>query len=65
MFAKPYEHYRTSCTLSNYVTKFDSNNATGDDALDFAKKNVSASLKFYVHKLYIDELMNVPSSLNS
>ena len=50
--------------LSNYVTKADSQNATGIDTLSFAKKVNLASLKSDVHKLDIDKLKNLPTNLN-
>ena len=53
--------------LSNYVTKADSQNATGIDTLSLIvivfKVNL-ASLKSDVHKLDIDKLKNLPTNLN-
>ena len=68
-FPKPYEPFRgdinVKVDLSNYATKADLKNATGDDASSFAKKTDLASLKFNVDKLDIDKLKNVPTNLSN
>ena len=51
--------------LSNYGTKADFENARGVDTSKFAKNVDLACLKSEVHKLEIDELQNVKTSLNS
>ena len=51
--------------LSNYVTKVDLKNATGDDTLDYTKKTDLANLKSDVDKLDIDKLENIPSGLSN
>ena len=51
--------------LSNYTTKTYSENATGIESLDFAKKADLANSKSDVNKLDIDKLKNVPSGLSS
>ena len=51
--------------LSNYATKVDLRNATGDDISKFAKNFDLASLKSEVDKLDTDKLEKVPTSLNS
>ena len=51
--------------LSNYETKADLKNATGDDTSKFAKKVDLANLKSNVDKLDIDKLKNVPTNLTN
>ena len=51
--------------LSNYETKADLKNATGNDTSKFAKKVDLANLKSNVDKLDIDKLKNVPTNLTN
>ena len=51
--------------LSNYATKTDLKNATGNYASSFAKKIDLANLKSNVDKLDIDKPKNVPTNLNN
>ena len=51
--------------LSSYVIKADLKKATGVDTSKFAKKVDLASIKFYLDKLDIDKLKNVPTNLNN
>ena len=50
--------------LSNYATKADFKNATGIHQI-LPKKADLANLKSGLHKLDIDKLKNVPTSLNN
>ena len=61
-FSKPKSlgaNVKVELDLSNYATKTDLRNATGDDTSDFAKKIDLANLKSNVDKLDIDKLKNV------
>ena len=51
--------------LSNYATKADIKNATGADALKFAKKVDLASLKSEIDKLDIGKLETTPVDLSN
>ena len=51
--------------LFNYAKKSDLKNATGVDALKFAKKVDLANLKTNVDELDIDKFKNVPTNLNN
>ena len=51
--------------LSNYTIKSDLKAATGLDTSEFAEKSNIASLKSDIDKIDIDQLVNVPSCLNS
>ena len=51
--------------LSNYAIKADLKNATGVDTSRFAQKVDLTNLKSDVHKSDIDQLKNIPTSLNS
>ena len=51
--------------LSNYATKADLENATGSDTSNFAKKIDLANTKSNVHKLCINKLKNVPTSIRN
>ena len=67
-FSKPKylgANVKVELDLSNYATKTDLRNATGDDTSDFAKKIDLANLKSNVDKLDIDKLKNVLSGLSS
>ena len=57
------ENVKIELDLSNYVTKADLNNSVVTS--DFPKKPYLASLKWDVDELDLDQLSNVPSSLNS
>ena len=61
-FSKPKSlgaNVKVELDLSNYATKTDLRNATGDDTSDFAKEIDLANLKSNVDKLDIDKLKNV------
>ena len=51
--------------LSNYETKTDLRNATGNDTSKFAKNVDLANLKSNIDKLDIDKLKNVPTNLTN
>ena len=51
--------------LSNYATKKELEHATGIDTSDLTTKKYFIVLKAEVDKLDIDNLTNVPSSLNN
>ena len=51
--------------LSEYSTKSDLKNAAGDDASQWAKKDVLANLKLEVNKLDIDKLEKVLSGISN
>ena len=51
--------------MSNYATKKELEHATGIDTSDLAAKKDFIALKAEVDKLDINELTNVPTSLNN
>ena len=51
--------------LSNYTTKKGLDHTTGVDTSDLAAKKDFSALKAEVHKLDINKLVNVPTSLNN
>ena len=58
-------NFKVELDLSNYATKADLKNTTEVDRSNSARKTDLASLKFYVDKLYIDKLKNLPSNLSN
>ena len=50
--------------MSNYATKKELNHVTRVDTSDLAAKKYFTALKAEVDKLYIPQLVNVPTSLN-
>ena len=50
--------------MSNYATKADLKNATGNDTSGFALKSNLASLKAEVDKIDLDKLRHVPNNLS-
>ena len=51
--------------LSNYASKKELDHATGINTSEWAAKNDFIALKAEVHKLDINELVNIPTSLNN
>ena len=68
-FPKPYETFggdtKVKVDLSNYATKSDLKNATGNDTSKLAAKSALASLKAEADKLDIDKLKNGPTNLRN
>ena len=67
-FLKPFNNknkIEVKLDLSNYATKSDLKNATGVDTSQFAKKDNLVNFKSEIDESDVDEIKNIPSSLNS
>ena len=68
-YPEPHNHIRDKVKvvldLSNYATKKELDYATGVDTSDLAAKKDFIALKAEVGKLEINQLVNVPTSLNN
>ena len=51
--------------FSNYATKADLKNITGDDTSKFPEKIDLVDLKYNLHELDLDKLKNVPTNISN